>query len=69
MCFDLRDGKGQAYSLEFFTDAPPPPDGEIGPGRFIKGTLAYEVPKKAKGLTLEFKCDLFSTGTAYISLE
>ena len=69
LCFDLRDSRGQGYNLEFFADTPPPPDGEIGPGKFIKGTLAYEVPKKAKGLTLEFKCDLLSSGTAYIALD
>ena len=69
MCFSLRDGRGQGYDMDYFAGGPKPPDAEVGPGRFIKGTLTYQVPKNAKGLTLEFKCDLLSTGSAYIALD
>jgi hypothetical protein len=69
ICFDLRDSEGQAAKIAMLTDAPSSPDGEIAPGKFIKGTLGFELPKNAKGLTLEFKCDPFTSGTATVSLD
>ena len=32
------------------------------------GTIVYEVPADATQLRLQFKCDLFSTGTAEVAL-
>lgn len=68
-CFEVRDDTGQSYSLALVTGTPDPPDGEVGPGETIRGTLAYEVPQSATGLQLRFQCDLLSTGSAVINLS
>lgn len=68
MCFELIDSEGISYSMALTTDAAQPPDGEIAPGDSRRGTLTYELPDNADGLDLSFQCDLFSTGSAVISL-
>lgn len=67
-CFKLVDSTGQSYSETIVVGAPAAPDGEAAPGETVRGTLAYEVPTTATGLALKFKCDLFSSGSATVSL-
>jgi hypothetical protein len=68
-CFELQDAANKSYNMTIVTGAPNPPDGEIAPGQSRRGTLVYEVPTTSTGLKLVFKCDLFSTGSAVISLS
>ena len=68
VCFELRDATGQTYNQAFVSGGPSAPDGEVDPGGVLRGTLFYDVPATATGLTLRFKCDLFSSGSATINL-
>ena len=68
LCFSLLDGANREYSQTIVPTAVQPPDGEVGPGSSRRGVIVYDVPVDAAGFRLEFKCDLFSTGTAQVSL-
>ena len=69
-CFDVADATGQQYTMSLVVGAPKPPDGELAPGKLLRGTLVYEIPTgQKKGLTMDFKCDLFSSGSATIALS
>jgi flagellar basal body-associated protein FliL len=51
--WSLRDSTGQKYT-ETIVEGQTAPDGDVQPGDPVKGTLAYEVPKSAKGLVIDF---------------
>jgi hypothetical protein len=69
LCFELQDDKNQSYDYAL-TGEPDvkSPDGEVDPAGSRRGVLTYEVPLTAKDLKLRFKCELFSRGSAIISL-
>jgi hypothetical protein len=69
VCFELQDDKNQSYSITITGANAASLDGEADPGGARRGTLSYEVPQDATGLKLRFKCDLFSSGSATISLS
>lgn len=69
MCFDLRDAESRSYSITFVDTPTGSVDGEVAAGSSRRGDLAFEVPTTATGLKLEFKCDLFSSGSATINLS
>jgi Domain of unknown function (DUF4352) len=69
-CFQLEDSKHQDYNETVAAGTTPgPPDGEVAAGSSKRGLIVYEVPSDATGLSLHFKCDLFSTGSAVIGLS
>ena len=35
-------------------------DGTISPGKKLKGSVYFEVPKKAKKITLEYECNFWT---------
>jgi hypothetical protein len=70
MCFDLLDTTGQKYTMALVAGAPAAPDGEVDPGQPLRGTLTYEIPQTVPSadLSLKFKCDLLSSGSATVKL-
>lgn len=70
LCFDLKDSENKTYDQAIFADsASGSIDGEIAPGASLRGEVFYDVPLTASGLVLNFKCDLFSSGSASIQLS
>ena len=69
MCFELQDSANKSYNITFTDSSTSSVDGELAPGAAKRGELAYEVPEAATGLRLQFKCDLFSSGSATINLS
>lgn len=68
-CFDLQDDLNRNYEQELFSGSTVgAPSGEIIPGSSRRGTIVYEVSSDASGLRLNFKCELFSNGSATIQL-
>jgi hypothetical protein len=69
MCFELRDATGRSFNKALVggNDAKAP-DGEVDPNGMLRGTLVFDVPADATGLSLRFKCDLFESGSATINL-
>lgn len=69
LCFKVQDSANREYTEDIATGIKPePPDGEVAPGAAKRGTIVFEVPAEATGLKLNFKCELFSSGTATIQL-
>jgi hypothetical protein len=69
ICFTIQDAENKSYNMTIVSGTANPPDGEVAPGASRRGTLVYAVPTTSTGLKLEFKCDLFSTGSAVIALS
>ncbi len=69
ICFDLRDSQKKKYSITVTGESTSSLDGEVAAGDSLRGDLEFEVPKAAKGLILNFKCDFLSTGTASVKLS
>ncbi|MFT4189382.1 MAG: DUF4352 domain-containing protein [Aeromicrobium sp.] len=68
-CFDLRDAENKNYDITITGDSSSTLDGEVAPGSGLRGNLEFEVPEAATGLQLHFKCDVFGSGSAVISLS
>lgn len=62
--FALYDAEGYQQDMSIFTDTRGQVDGEIPPGRKIRGEIAWEVPRGARGLELAFDASLFGSGQA-----
>lgn len=69
ICFELRDSTNRSYNVTFVGDNSSTIDGDAAPGSARRGDLAFELPGDAVGLQLQFKCDLFSSGSAVINLS
>lgn len=69
MCFELRDDSNRTHTITITGDQTSSLDGEVAAGGTLRGDLAYEVPDTAKNLQLQFKCDLFGSGSAVINLS
>jgi len=64
-----KDGRSQDLSMEALSGAKGKLDGSIPPGRKMTGEVGYEVPTgSSKTYELEIKNDLFSNGTAIVSI-
>lgn len=68
MCFDLRDDSNRSHDITF-TDNSSTLDGEVPAGGTLRGDLDFEIPDSATDLQLQFKCDLFGSGSALINLS
>ena len=61
--FKVMDGDGYEYDETLNPQTNSLKDGSLAPGRKVRGTVAFEVPKDAKGLVVEYKpLGLLSTG-------
>ena len=60
----LTDSTGQTYHATYVSGMPASPDGDVPPGRKVRGTLAYEVPTSEEALTLTLAPSLFEDGSA-----
>lgn len=69
----LEDEEGYSYDQTFVGDSDAQfNDGQFAPGEVERGSIAYEVPEDAAGLTLRFDFDVSIFGgveRAYIDLE
>lgn len=61
--FELKDGANRTYDETFLTEdgMPAVPEGGVAAGEAKRGTVAFDVPKTATGLKLEFRGGLMDT--------
>jgi len=64
----LIDAEGYEYNNVINTDAKGKVDGEIGPGRKLRGEVTFEVPKEATGLEFVYEPNVFGNGQYVIQL-
>ncbi|MDI6600340.1 MAG: DUF4352 domain-containing protein [Thermoanaerobacteraceae bacterium] len=69
LMFTLSDGEGYSYDQAFGADTKGSLDGELAPGRKMRGELAYEIPESAGGLELIFDADVWGSGQAIVKLD
>lgn len=69
MNFKLVDGEGVSYDVAIGADTNGSLDGEVMAGRKMKGELAFEIPKAAKGLELEVKHNIMTSGSIIYKLD
>lgn len=69
LMFTLIDEEGYTYDITFGPDTKGQLDGEIAPGRKLRGELAFEIPADATGLELEIDPSLFGDGKIIYKLD
>jgi len=70
LAFELQDSEAFTYDPEFASGVEPQaPDGELAPASKKRGLIVFAVPETASGLTLNFSGELFTTGSATVSLS
>ncbi len=69
MMFALSDSDGYNYNATIADDTKGQLDGELAPGRKMRGELAFEIPEKAGGLELAFDADVWGSGQAIVKLD
>lgn len=68
--FSLTDSDGYNYTPTVLpVDTKGQLDGELGPGRKMRGELAFEIPAEAKGLELVIDANMFGFGQAVVQLD
>ena len=69
MCFELLDDQNRTLNQTVTgVSGTATLDGDVAPGASLRGAVEYEVPADARGLRLNFSCDLLTPGTATIAL-
>lgn len=66
--FRLFDSEGYNYSITFGPETKGQLDGEVSPGRKIRGELVFEIPEDSTGLELEIDPTL-GTGQIIVQLD
>jgi GTP-dependent phosphoenolpyruvate carboxykinase len=69
MMFKLFDADGYNYSVTFGPETKGSVDGEISPGRKIRGELVFEIPEEATGLELQIDPTVFGSGQIIVNLD
>lgn len=69
LMFKLVDEEGYNYQVTIGPDTRGSVDGELSPGRKMRGELAFEVPEKAQGLELIFEPNVFGFGQAIYKIK
>lgn len=69
LMFKLADSEGYNYNVTITDSSKPSLDGELGPGRKMRGEIAFEVPADATGLELIFEPDILGSGQAIFKLD
>jgi hypothetical protein len=69
MCFQLVDDQNRTFNQTVTgASGAATPDGDVAAGASLRGAVEYEVPADARGLRLNFSCDLLTPGSATIAL-
>jgi hypothetical protein len=69
LCFQLVDDQNRTFNQTVTgASGAATPDGDVAAGASLRGAVEYEVPADARGLRLNFSCDLLTPGTATITL-
>jgi hypothetical protein len=69
LCFQLVDDQNRTFNQTVTgASSAATPDGDVAAGASLRGSVEYEVPADARGLRLNFSCDLLTPGTATIAL-
>ena len=69
MMFKLVDSEGYSQDITVGPETKGSVDGEVSPGRKLRGELAFEISKEAKGLELEIDPSLWGTGKVIVELD
>jgi hypothetical protein len=69
MMFKMADSEGYNYNTTITDSSKPSLDGELGPGRKMRGEGAFEVPIDATGLELIFEPNILGFGQAIFKLD
>lgn len=69
MMFKMADSEGYNYNVTITDSSKPSLDGELGPGRKMRGEIAFEVPADATGLELIFEPNILGFGQAIFKLD
>jgi len=68
--FDLRDVEGNRYEQALFvTTGKASLNGEVAPGKKLRGEIVFKVPKEVKGLEFIIKPDFLKQGHAIVHLD
>lgn len=67
----LKDSTSQVYNIDFgaamASDASSP-DGEIGPGERVRGSVGFQTPQDVTDLQFVFDGSIFGTGRVFVNL-
>lgn len=69
LMFSLSDAEGYKYNVTIAPDTKGSIEGELQPGRKLRGEIAFEVPEDAVGLELLFEPNVFGFGQAIIKID
>ncbi len=69
LMFKLVDDEGYNYQITLGPNTKGSLDGELGPGRKMRGELAFEVPENAQGMELIFEPNVFGFGQAIYKVK
>jgi hypothetical protein len=69
LMFKLVDSEGYSYNITIGPETKGQVDGEVAPARKLRGELAFEIPKTAKGLELEIDPSIWSAGKIIFKLD
>lgn len=67
----LKDGEDRRYTIDLLAAMAvrgSAPDGELLPGERIRGSVGFQVPAEAAGLTFVFDGGLFTSGKVFVEL-
>ena len=69
LMFKMADSEGYNYDITITDSSKTSLDGELGPGRKMRGEVAFEVPSDATGLELIFEPNVLGFGQAIFKLD
>jgi hypothetical protein len=69
LMFSLVDAEGYNYNITIGPETKGSLDGELAPGRKMRGELAFEVPAQANSLELIFEPNVFGSGQAIYKVK
>jgi hypothetical protein len=67
--FSLKDSDGFEYNTTIYTGSRGLSSGDIAKDEFVNGIIAFEVPKKARGLTLNYQPLVIAGGYDKLSIK
>lgn len=65
----MSDADGYKYDITIAPDTKGSVDGELQPGRKLRGEVAFEIPENATGLELIFEPNVFGFGQAIVKID
>lgn len=69
LMFSLIDSEAYNHNITIGPNLNGSVDGEIAPGRKLRGEVAFEIPKESKGLELEIDPSVWGTGLIIVKLD